>query len=261
MSEEGKVISFRPSEMSAGMLDDVDVVIRNPMFEMYDFEGKSESGPQPCFSFIPEVEGVPMERKQYYSCGKSDNWKPSADGFKLIAIGLAERISKRTAFGGFMDHLVGTAGFPEDKIGSDIRFLDGVCVHMAQVPTGKKADGTVRTSLLPVKWVEKGGKPASASAGKPSANVETVGGGGGDDEPEIRYAELEELIMGWVGERGGEDGLAKKTLATLFFKSPEVEGWDKAKKNAAFKVASQDAWLKSADRPWTYKDGKIQLAA
>ena len=93
--------NWLPSEMSeGGMLDDQDITMRDVKFSIYDYEGKGEFGPAPCFSYIAEDEdGVKGERPQYYSVGSLENWEVSDDGESVVSINAnVTQLSKKSTF-------------------------------------------------------------------------------------------------------------------------------------------------------------------
>ena len=137
MSEEQVMGNWFPSEMSeGGMLDDKDVTLRECKYVGYDFEGKSEKGEVPCFSFLPEdEEGNLGERRQYYSAGQPEHWEIAEEGEKVISISAnVTKLSKKSNLGRFTLAL--------EEAGMDFSLLDpekissmnGLKIHFNQIP-------------------------------------------------------------------------------------------------------------------------------
>lgn len=152
MADEQAFGSFLPDDMTEGaFLDDVWARISKPRIEMYDFEGKAD--PKCCVFFdVTNIDEEDIEyRPQVYSIGGAENWEPSPDRNYAVPIGRSTKISKRSAFGNFMTHLVNEANFPIELITpQDIGFLDGLIALFKQYPVeGKtKKDGSPITNCL-----------------------------------------------------------------------------------------------------------------
>ena len=180
--EEQVVGNWLPSEMSeGGMLDDKDITLRECKFSVYDYEGKGEFGPAPCFSFIPEDEdGVKGERPQYYSVGSLENWEVADDGEKVVSINAnVTQLSKKSTFGRFMGSME-DAGFDFSLVDREkISSLSGLKVHLNMIPKDKgkghylHATKIVDTSELgggSKKPVRKGRRSKKSAAAKAEDN-------------------------------------------------------------------------------------------
>jgi hypothetical protein len=229
-----------------GLLDNVDVVWKNPRFETWDYAGKGPSIPALAIDLEPD-EGDAIT--QYWSAGSSDDWNPSKDGTKLVPIGKASSLSKSSNLYQLLKSIK-DAGFPEDKMEDDISVYEGMGCHMVRVkaperPGLKKTEKKYEASVLVVDNIIK--LPWGEEKGK----------GGGKEKGK---ADVAEIATGVVMEILGDNpkGIAKMKLAQEAFKRLKTQGVDLSTVNAVVSLTGgKDSEEFLASGPWTYEKGIV----
>ena len=263
--EKDHMSLFAPSTfgVGGGLIDDVDVVVKEAKITNFDYNGTQAPVPAIMFTLgIPDAEDV----VQYWTVGKSSDWMPSEDEKKLVAIGRATQLNA-SSNGALMLASLVNSGFPEDKIVDDITCFQGLEGHMTRVPAPKRgmvkaprADGkvyedTVLTfaSISKMPWEKVKGKAAAApkagtkAAPKAAPAPKPEESGDGDDiESKVQNILLE--ILSEV-----EGGIKKQQIPGLLFKKAAAD----PDKQAMIQIAFKEDFLSSG--PWTYEKGLLSL--
>ena len=175
-------ISLRPSTYtSGGLVDDVDVTLKELRFMLWDYDGKADAD-VPALRVTMETEDG-EESMQYFSAGRADHFMPTEDGLGLDQVGARTSINESTNFATFMRSLI-EVGCDESKFDEDISALEGMNVHVRRIPQKERGgfpntrpDGQPRmvltvTKINSVPWDEDdaAARPAAAKArAKPPA--------------------------------------------------------------------------------------------
>ena len=252
-------VSLNPESFveGGGLLDDVDVTIKEARFIMFDYEGKSPVAvPALKITFDP---GDGELVTQCWSMGKATDWQPSKDGKKLIPIGSATAIVKTSNGGIFVTSLI-NAGFPGDRLAEgDISCLDGMEAHVIRTPApertgieGQKKPATIliidKIIALPGENKKKSGK-ATRSKGATKAAASGTGDNPAAEAAEKAITDL--LIL-------AEDGIDRADLITEVFKKVTETTKDGKLAKAAAQLAYSDDFLNADDRPWVVEDGVVK---
>lgn len=264
-------ISLDPDTYSSGgLLDDVDVVITNAAFMLWDYNGKVAVA-VPALGVTMRLVGEesdPDESKdhdQYFSCGKTEDFVPNADGSGLVPVGAKTSLNNTCNGGLFLAGLV-NVGLPKTVLASgDIRGIIGMRGHVNRVPApertgvepradGRKPEILIMTKLIALPGEAATAKPTGAvkaglskvaTIAKPDAATATASVSA--SAPQVPSAtsvgdasldaELSEVVLTLVSEAGGT--IAKKMIA------PKVFALYKGNPNqgAAMKRASSDEFL------------------
>lgn len=250
-----KGVGFRPTDFTdgGGLLDNADVEWKKCEFVMWDYNG---NGPQtPALKIEMDHEGTDVE--QFFSAGKSEDWMPSKDGTKLIPIGNATGINRKSNLAILINSLI-DAGFPEDKIEDDCSVFEGLKCHMVRKPAEKRTgmqqtprkDGKVYdpTNLVvdeiqQLPWEKKGKGTAKA---KPAAEENT------EDEGSEEESSVEEEAIGAIMEvlEANPKGIDKKKLAAQVFTKVKAS----KNRNAISQLVYKDEFLASG--PWSFDKAK-----
>lgn len=176
-------ISIKPSEMVEGGAVPVDqnLLVKDAAFTLFDYQGKA---PPTTAARLTLVSDDGVESIQHYSAADPTRFVPSQDGKSLVAVGVAVSLNKSSNFYVLMNNLV-SAGFPENKLATDISVLGGLYAYWIGVPEPKRP-GIPRTPeqlargerIIPVPSVihnlpwEKKATPAKAvKTGAPAAPI------------------------------------------------------------------------------------------
>lgn len=251
---KGIVVSFNPEDaVSGGVLEEGDYEFSDAQFIMFDYGGKSESGPVPALSVKMTDLKSQDEVEQVWSAGSG--YVPSEDGMSLV--GAIPGIKKKTNLYALFVSLV-EADFPLAELNKhDISVLNGLKAHMIRKPgaaaeiyktrpEGEQGKGGDRTVPVVGEILEL---PGGKKDGKKSG-----GGKKAADKP---------------AAKGGKDGVTKKatsTLMGLLKDNPSIAQSDLAgiafealadddDRNAVLKVMFDENFLK--DGPWNFADGTI----
>lgn len=249
-----KGASFSPDTFSegGGLLDNVDVTWEEVRFELWDYDGKIPT-PTPAMKVRMKVEDQEEPVDQYFSAGNPQDWTPSKDGTKLVAIGRATGINKTSNLGILMTSLL-EAKFPADKMeGDDCTVFEGLKCHMVRVkaperkglaPTAR-ADGRVfdKTNLvvdriIKLPWEKKGTTSTTPKGGKNESE--------GDDVGDKTIGIIQEIL------EENPKGVNKKKLAQLVLEKMKGD----PDRNTALKLAYSDKFL--SEGPWEYEDGVVK---
>ena len=261
-------ISLKPSEAveGGGLIDDVDVRLTNPRFELWDYNGAVKKPvPALAIDLVPidgDDEGDPVP--QYWSMGSPKDFVPSKDGSKLNPIG--NRTAPNSSSNGmlFLGSLV-NSGFPEDDIEDDIGFLDGMVAHVRREPAPKRSGMAPRedgreptflavTDIVHLPGEEPKGKAkgkASKSAGKAKAAGSKASKGKAKGKGGSVKETTTEMIVDILKKNEGE--VTKQQLPSLLFE----EAKDHGNVSEIVQIAFDDKFL--ADGPWDFEDGVLTL--
>ncbi len=247
IKEKEKGASLKPSGFieGGGLLDNVDVVWKNPRFEMWDYAGKGPSIPALAIDLEPD-EGEAIT--QYWSAGNADDWSPSKDGTKLVPTGKASSLSKSSNVYQLLKSLV-EADFPEDKMEDDVSIYEGMKCHMVRIkapdrPGLKQEKKKYEASVLVVDTIIQ----MPGEEGEKTGNVK---GKAGDEVTD----KATQVVMEILSEN--PKGLSKTELASKAFGKLKTEKVEQTTINAIVKlIAGKDETFISSG-PWTYEKGVV----
>lgn len=246
---------LNPSEATAGLMSDTEVLIKTARWGMFDYQGKSD--PAPTLVLTCEVDDAD-DHVEYLSAGSADKWEPSEDGHTLRAIGTATHLSKQCKAVRFLKSLV-DCGFPSDKLGDDPAVLEGLRVHVIRVPdtsrtfrdTGETKQGSDVLVVDKIIALPGSGK---GDAGKKQTK-KGAASGGGKKEPADASA-LSEAASQYVVDVLASAGtpVPKNQLVAKAYQAGLKEDANKAE---IIKLLMSDEFLGSG--AWTYADGSLSL--
>jgi hypothetical protein len=277
-AQPGNMISFNPETFtSGGLFDDEDAVVKEAVFEVWDYDGKAGNKETTALRLVMATpDGT--EHTQYWSVGDPNVYWPSDDGGWIISTKAALNSSSNFAI--FLSMLIQGAGFPLDRIEGNISGLVGLDAHWQRVPPPKKRtvkkstddSGNKREDLVLVvsvinalpgegKGKGKGTANRKAAAAKATTTELAAGGSGtaaGDADQEMEDGCVAAVNIALL-EAGGtmaKKDVAKKSMPHL------PEAWDQPRKNhAVIKVIYTDEWLGAHPADWTYDNGVITAVA
>lgn len=265
MATEQTTVSIRPSDFGhgGGLIDDVDAVIKESRWVVYDFNGKAADTVCAHVVFTTSSDNGNEDHDSYYSIGKegSKSFIPNKDGKSLRKIGSKDSLSDGCNFYQFISSVV-NAGYPEDKIdGSDISFLDGLSVHVKREAQPERkgiakdpTDTREKTVLCISKIYDKGaGKSTKAGAGasKPAAAGKANGSAAAVDE--ALDAKAADAVLTALGEAGGT--ITKPKLSQALFAALKGD----PDQNKVVTMAFKNDFLTAEGRPWTFNGTEISL--
>ena len=245
-----------------GLLDDVDVSFQKVRVVTWDYNGKV-AVPVPALCVTMEQEDGAVN-DQYYSLGKATDWQPNEDGTEVVAVGKATGITNSSNAALLINSLV-DAGFPTAKITDDVRFMEGIKVHMSRIPAPKRggttkaprADGRVFEDTvlvisaiiaMPGAKAAPKGKPATAPVAGKAATPKTAPTAAPAEDLEERCSNL---MMEILAENPA--GVKKAQIPGLALKKVAKD----ADKNAVVARMYQDDFLNSG--AWTFDKGVVTL--
>lgn len=270
--ENSSFLAPSNQQEATGLIDNVDVTFNEVRVVLWDYNGKVPNL-TPALQVTMGLDDDSVQ-VQYYSLGKATDWQPNEDGTQIVAVGKATGIATNSNAALLINSLV-NAGFPENKVTDDVRFLEGLKVHMARVPAPKRGgapkppreDGRVfedtvlvAESIISFPWDKKSttpkGKPATAgtTAGKPATAKTTAPAAaaqteaGGDDDIDSR---CQAFMLEILAENG--NSIAKNQIPGLMLKKAAKD----PDKNTMVSRAFQDAFLSAG--PWEFQNGKVTL--
>jgi len=221
------MVSIRPSEMTEGGAVPVDqnLRVKEARFVLFDYQGKAKTTTAAMLVLVSD-DGV--EYIQHYSAADPTRFIPSQDGKQLIAVGSASSISKSSNFHMLMSNLV-SAGFPENKLGSDISALEGLYAYWIGVPEPSRP-GLQRTAeqesrqkvvLCPsqihnLPWEKKAAKPKPPVAQSAQLSMQSPAQPAQSPAQSDGYTSLAaQFVRGLVDELGS---ITRQDLAVRVFK-------------------------------------------
>ncbi|MCK5608607.1 hypothetical protein KAR91_42385 [Candidatus Pacearchaeota archaeon] len=259
-----QAVSLNPENFieGGGLIDDVDVVLEENRFEMFDYQGKAN--PTPCLKITMECEDIDDPMEQYYSMGSANDWIPSEDGTQLVAVGKATNIRLSSNGGIFLKALI-DAGYPAEDLGDDISTLDGLQAHVIQIPAPKRGMKKSKEqeereerfgppTILVVSEIVAlpGEKKKPKGAPKKAAGKKATGKGKAASKKKEDSGDLNEKALTAVMDILLEAGtITKKELPAKIFQTMKED----PDRNAMVKIVFDDAFLESG--PWDYADGVL----
>lgn len=199
-------ISFWPDDfVQGGLLQDVDVLIKEAVWEIFDYQGKANVANPPCsLKMTLQPVGSEETHEDFISCGPSSDWvpNPETNGDTIAAVGTGTTLKKGSNFHLFVESLK-ECGMPKALLaGGKASALVGLVFHldrpvrpkMAGIED-KNASGREKTYIKCSKIIslpgegkgkpKAGGAAAAANAGKATSGTPAGAGGGkalsGDD--------------------------------------------------------------------------------
>lgn len=143
-------ISLNPATfVEGGLVDDIDALILDSRFTLYDYEGKSEKGPGLCLGLEVQpldANGQPDGKSfaQYYSAGDKKYFTPSQDGSELVPVTDKTALNNQTNTAQFLASLI-TAGFPVNLLETGrATVLIGLKLHFMRQAQKKRAGLSAR---------------------------------------------------------------------------------------------------------------------
>lgn len=276
MAEQGSAVSLNPSDaIAGGLLDDVTVRWDNPHFEMYDYDGKVATAVPALGVTLVDVD-TDEATEQYWSMGQAKDWAPSEDGSQLVSVGSATQL-RSSSNGMIMLTSLLNAGFPPDKLGTDISDLDGLVAHMIRVDAPKRTglakakkkgdDGREYTDtiltvdeIVQLPWEKKkpkgapGGKKKTGGKAKAKGKAKGKAAAAADTSNDEAVEEAQAFILELLAD-AGDDGIPKRKLPTLVFQKRK----DHPLRNAIVKLIGSEDFFTDSDL-WAYEDGVITPA-
>uniref|UniRef100_A0A6M3IJH9 Uncharacterized protein n=1 Tax=viral metagenome TaxID=1070528 RepID=A0A6M3IJH9_9ZZZZ len=255
MADQKHFVSMNPDTFSegGGLIDDVNVVIKDAIFCMTDYQGKMQVE-QPVAKVTFDIDGE--ETKQYYSVGDRAKFAPSEDGRHIVQVGTAEKFTKKSKFAMLLTSLV-NCGMEKSKLeDGDIKAMVGIGGHVMRVSYANtmkdsKKDDTVLVFDKVDTWPGDGKGKGGKKGGTPKAEPET--GAGNSDE--IR-SEAEGLVMELIaGADGGS--IKQKDLLIAATKSDKLKG--SQNKKGLVSLITDDKFIVRKDAPWTVENGILTL--
>ena len=258
-------MSLNPEDFTegGGLIDDVNVTFKGVAFEMFDYQGKVSTGvPSLCIVMEDEEED---EHTQYYSMGNAQDWAPSPDGKKLVAVGSATGI-RSSSNGAILLKSIVDSGFPTDKIDDDITVFEGMKCHVIRIPAPKRAgiktkkrdDGKeyektilVVDEIISFPWDKA--KPKGAPKGKKGTTKSKKATKAKTSEStEDLTGKAKETVLGVVLEAGEVD---KKVLPTKVFQVLKND----PDRNAIAKMVFDDDFLSNGDWEYDQESGTLSM--
>lgn len=260
MATTEPTVSIRPSDFGkgGGLIDDVDVTIKEARWAPWDYNGKAA---MVTAARVLYIDAEDVEHPAYYSIGNdgTKSFVPSKDGKKLSKIGDKEQLAESCNFFQFISSVV-NAGYPEDQIdGSDISFLDGMSVHVKReaqpTRTGiKREEGAREQTVLCISKIyekgAKGGKTAAKPAAKTAAGKTNGSAAAVDSDLDAKAADA---VLSVLGEAGGS--LTKAKLSSALF--AHLKGDPDSTK--VISLAFKNDFLAAEGRPWTFSGTEVSL--
>jgi len=266
-------ISLKPSEMAhgGGLVDDVDVTIKESKFVAWDYQGKQD----PVLALgITFTDDDGTEYDAYFSAGNLKDFVPSKDGKQILPVGTKTALNDGSNFAFFLTSAI-NAGFPEDQIENDITILTNMYCHVKRVPQPKRSgiadtntSGREKTILTVEKihalpWDNKGkkvaGKPASGApkvGGKPAVAAASgkANGAAAETTTTGEIAEAAQMaVMEAVSDAGGS--IAKAKLSQALFKQLAKD----PNRNTIVALAFKDDFLLADGQPWQYDGTNVSM--
>lgn len=244
-------VSLKPSDFrESTFLDDVDVIIKECRFTLFDFNGAIEEA-VPCLKVEFETEDGTIVSQHYGAGFSSEEWQPSEDGHRLVPCSTHTQMSAGNNCSLFIQSLV-NSGFDEDKIENDVTIFEGLNVHVAQMaaPRRKKKaddDDKVRTILL-VTGINEDATKAKSKAGSAKKSSKKGKAPKSDDSSDV------EFVTDWLIGKLGDGAINKSDLPALAFKDSGIPA---NKKSMTVKLVFSDDFLNSG--PWTFDGKEVKL--
>ena len=283
---ESRAASLNPDDFLAGGLkDDFRGRITEAVYCRCDYDGAENELGEPISVLAARMtiqplddEGNPNDEPyvQHWSAGNLDHFVPSQDGVEpcdedeagpfAVRVGKKSELNNNTNFAHLLTSIIdsGEASkkFRRSDLTNSLACVEGLDAHWDRVPQ-KKRSGLVRADegerkggrdVLVVTEVfgygdeaassAKGSKKAAPAAGKKVVKAEDNGSPEGDLDDRLQEAILEAIT------NTKDNTLRKGKVATAVLKAFAA---DKAKGKAVARCTQED-FLSSEDRPWSYDE-------
>jgi hypothetical protein len=257
MSKAGA--SLRPGDAATGgYLDATDVDIKEARF--------IDSYPNGMVQTLLRVTYIApdgKDRSELYSCGKTEG-KPSADGKYLVPD--TARLSAKSGAMRFINSII-AAGFPEDRITTDVSVFDGARVKLARALAPKTGiaehDAKNKEELMPARVLalpEENGKKTAAKpvAKKPVAAASKPAAAPAAVTPAVAEGDVEAEAVAIVSEilnAAPENTAMSNKIGGLVF--AHLARTKNPRRAAIMKAVSLNAdvlgaFLGAEGRPWAF---------
>lgn len=275
-------VSLKPADFThgGGLIDDVDVTIKECKFVAWDYNGNIQ---EPVLALgVTFVDDDGNEADQYFSAGDLKSFVPSKDGKQALPVGTKTGLNDGSNFALFLLSAL-NAGFPEDRLESDISIFTGMYCHIKRIPQPKRSgiadtntSGREKTVVTIEKihrlpWdAKKPGGMAGKSAGAPKmgglGGTKTAAAAGGKANGQAAQSQQSAMavddeltvaaqgaIVDVVAEAGGS--VPKARLSQLLFKQLAKD----PNRNQIVNLAFKDEFLSMDGSPWSYDGTTISM--
>jgi hypothetical protein len=147
------IVSLNPNDMSEGGGGPFgkDLTIQQARAVVWDYDGKGVKSTFARFT-LRDADGQ-LWVQHYTVGGGMDRFVPSVDGKGIAAIREGDLLNKNSNFGFLLSNFV-NAGYPVNRISSDLSAFEGVSARWDGAPEPKReglrgADGKQKTILVP----------------------------------------------------------------------------------------------------------------
>jgi len=265
---EVRYATFDPETFVAreGLLDDADVIVRNPRFGHFTYPGTSTT----TTALIVDLEdGEAKLHNQPYSVGQPDKFSPSDDGAKVLLTGTATSIDPKSNFALFVKSII-NSGVPAKFFQTDdIKGIEGLRIHVkAQVQKDrdgnaiKNTKGYDRTVLLATKLIALPGQAPAAGAPAAGAKVSAPAGAKAPKAPAAPAAaaevsdELRDKVIRYVAQVADAQGgtVLRSKVSTLSYQAAMKA--NDADKQAVMKLSFDESFLTDNTGRMVEADGK-----
>lgn len=227
MAEQQAGASFNPDDAS-GLIDTLTGKIAAVVVDYFTTKPTDGSAPKRLVNVDVTYEGQGQKVVEHYLLGNGEEWAPNATKTGAIPVVEGKKIWNKSDVFRWVKSLV-DAGFPKAQVGTDLSVFVGTEVIINRVAqegngatyTDKKTGQTkTRTTMLVTKILNlpkaasaRGSqtRTTAAAPAQSAAPASTEGGGGNYD------GQLTEIIIGALGQKGNENGLAKEKLLQPIF--------------------------------------------
>lgn len=254
MAKEEKAASFGGEDdfSEGGGLIQGDLIWRKPRFEQFNYGGKGPETPTFAIDLEDEQGAIVV---QNWSVGNGDDWAPSKDGHKIIAVGKADKLSKSSNFYQLLKSLL-EGGWPKGKVTDDVSVFEGMKCHMIRIPAPKReglSGGTPSKYEKTILVVDKVITLPWEGEGKGKGKGTAASGNGDDDLSE----KAQGLIMEILGDAEGPMDPMK--IAAAVFKRLQKEKMDVKEINKYTNLIAGKDRSFIENGPWTFEKGKASM--
>ncbi len=246
--------SLNPETYSdgGGLLDNERVIFKSVMFGMTDYNGKRDSE-VPALIINMSVEGSD-DVEQFFTVGKAEDWQPSRDGTRLIAVGSAKTLNKNSNTAILMKSIV-EAGFPTDLLEDDCSIFEGMDCHVVRIPAPKRT-GLSRSPREDGKEYEQTSlvvdKIHTLPGDGEGAGSDDSGSGASDEIVDRATEVLMDVLTDDDAMAKSKGKLTKKQITVVVYKATK----DDPNKGDIMKLVIDNDFLGDDARPWTFDEKK-----
>lgn len=237
--------------VQGGLINDVDVTVKEARYVMYDYEGKSAFGEACCCKFVL-VDGDGNEHSNYWSVGgsKEGDFVPSKNGKYLESLNGRTSLAKGSNYQIMVSSLEDNCKMPEGFLNDDLSVIEGAKLHCIRQAAPKRQiagskepkegerekDILIFSTAIKAPWGKGGSKTSTSSSSKASSSND----GDDDNESDVETT-VKKLVLTALAENDGT--MVLSDLGIHVYREATASGMAASDRKKVMPLLTDEDWV------------------